>query len=151
MMMALGLFVFALQTAPFQRHEHQQDWRHPTTSRVGKRPATQFLGPGEDTHTLSGTLYPELTGGRVSLKALEMMAGTGKAWPLIEGTGMIHGLFVITSLRTTREVFFRDGAARQLDFDLTLQRIGQDPMDDLNDMISSVMGTVSTEMLGALL
>lgn len=147
MLMALGLFVFSLKTTPFQSHEHQLEWRHPTTSRVGQRPATQFLGPGDDSHTLSGELYPELTGGRISLRALRLMADTGKAWPLIEGGGWIHGLYVITSLRTTREVFFADGAARRIDFDLSLQRVGQDPMDDLHKMVSTAMGNVTTEML----
>ena len=151
MLMALGLFVFSLQTTPFQRHEHQLQWRHPQTSRVGKRPASQYLGQGEDTHRLSGVLLPELTGGRGSLNGLKMMADTGKAWPLIEGTGWIHGLYVITSLRSTREVFFQDGAARRIEFDLELQRIGQDPMDDLAERVSTAIGTISTEMLGQLL
>ncbi len=34
--------------------------------------------------TLSGVLMPEITGGRLSLLALEQMAEQGKAWPLIE-------------------------------------------------------------------
>ncbi len=39
--------------------------------------------------TLSGVLMPEITGGRLSLLALEQMAEQGKAWPLIEGSGTI--------------------------------------------------------------
>jgi phage protein U len=51
----------------------------------------------------------------VSLALLEAMADGGKAWPLIEGTGMIYGMFVVESLSTTRTVFFRDGAARKIE------------------------------------
>jgi phage protein U len=137
MMMALGLFVFELRTLPFQRHEYRAEWRHPTVSRVGMRPASQFTGPGEDVHTIAGVLYPELTGGRISLGALRAMAGLGKAWPLIEGTGIVHGLFVVTDLRVVREIFFADGSARKIDFDLTLRRIGHDPMDIVTELIGS--------------
>lgn len=144
MMMALGLFVFELRTAPYQRHEHNQEWRHPSVSRVGLRPATQYVGPGEDSRTLSGTLYPELTGGRVSLMALELMASTGKAWPLIAGTGIPAGMYVITSLRKTDEVFFKNGEPRKIEFELQLKRIGQDPLDLLPDLI----GKFTSEMLG---
>ena len=151
MMMCLGLFVFTLSTTPFQKHEQSLDWRHPSTSRVGQRPATQYTGQGDESHALSGVLYPEVTGGRMSLQALKMMADTGKAWPLIEGTGIIHGLYVITALRITREVFFEDGAARKIEFDLQLKRIGQDPLDDLTDAIGNMLGSVTSEMMGLLL
>ncbi|ECD6162414.1 phage tail protein, partial [Salmonella enterica subsp. enterica] len=61
MLATLGLFVFVLQTAPYQQMQQEVSWRHVTNSRVGQRPATQFLGVDEETITLSGELYPELT------------------------------------------------------------------------------------------
>lgn len=123
MMMVLGLFVFMRKTTPYQNFEHQIGWRHPSNSRIGLRPATQFLGQDDETITLSGTLLPELTGGTLSLEALRLMADTGLAWPLIEGTGFIYGMFVITSLSKTRTVFFKDGAARHIEFTLSLKRV----------------------------
>ncbi len=53
--------------------------------------AGTILGPDNDQLTLSGVLMPEVTGGRLSLLALELMAEQGKAWPLIEGSGTIYG------------------------------------------------------------
>ncbi len=123
MMAALGLFVFGLHTVPYQQLSRQTQWRHPANARVGRRPARQFVGPGDDTITLSGTLYPEITGGKVSLALLREMAATGKAWPLIEGNGTFHGLFVIDDLAETGSVFFPDGAARKIDFSLKLIRV----------------------------
>ena len=83
MMMTLGLFVFMLKTVPYQELQLQRSWRFPSNSRVGVRPALQFLGPDNDTITLSGVLLPEITGGRLSLFALEQIpafypAGTGE-------------------------------------------------------------------------
>lgn len=126
-MMALGLFVFGILTAPYQQLQRQVSWRHPASGRVGARPARQFVGPGDEIITLSGVLYPELTGGRISLALLETMAEYGKAWPLIEGTGWFYGLFVIEELSTTSTEFFPDGAARKIEFSVKLARADDDP------------------------
>lgn len=135
MMMTFGFFVFALGTAPYQDFQRQLAWRHPGTSRVGAMPAHQFTGRDEETITLSGTLLPEITGGRLSLAALEDMAEQGQAWPLIEGTGYYYGLYVVTALNTTRTLFFSDGAARRIEFQLTLKRV-DDTRADLLGIVS---------------
>lgn len=107
MMMALGLFVFMLKIVPYQTFQHQMAWRHPSNSRVGQRPQSQFLGADDEIITLSGVLYPELTGGHLSLRGLQQMAETGKAWSLIEGNGTIYGMFVIESLSRSNSIFFQ--------------------------------------------
>ncbi|CHT03213.1 phage late control D family protein [Salmonella enterica subsp. enterica serovar Typhi] len=113
MMMVLGLYVFMLRTVPYQELLYQRSWRHAANSRVNRRPSTQFLGPDNDMLTLSGVLMPEITGGRLSLLALEQMAEQGKAWPLIEGSGTIYGMYVIEGLNQTKTEFFRDGMPRR--------------------------------------
>ena len=130
-MMTLGLFPFTLGTLPYQQLQQQLKWRLPGNSRVGQRPAYQFLGRDEETITLPGTLMPELTGGDTSLAMLVMIADQGKAWPLIEGTGAIYGFYAIESLDTTRSEFFADGKAQRIDFTLTLKRIDNTLMDSL--------------------
>lgn len=130
-MMALGLFVFMLETLPYQQLQQQLKWRLPGNSRVGKRPSYQFLGPDDEIITLSGVLMPELTGGDTALALLKLMADQGKDWPLIEGTGAIYGFYAIESLDTTRSEFFSDGKARRIDFTLTLKRIDDSMLDSL--------------------
>ena len=127
MMMALGIYVFGLYTVPYQQLQRQMSWRHPSTSRIGKRPARQFIGPGDDTITLSGVLYPEITGGKLSLSALKAMADEGMAWPLIEGTGIFYGLFIIEELSQTDSTFFPDGAPRKIEFSMKLTRVDDEP------------------------
>lgn len=61
MMMVLGLYVFMLRTVPYQELQYQRSWRHAANSRVNRRPSTQFLGPDNDSLTLSGVLLPEVT------------------------------------------------------------------------------------------
>ena len=129
MMLALGMFVFSLSTLAYQELQRQTEWRHPSSSRVGAAPARQFIGRGDDSITLPGIIFPELAGTTLSLDALRLMANTGKAWPMIEGSGRIYGLWVIESLSETKTVFFRDGTARRIEFTLSLKRIDDDQLD----------------------
>jgi phage protein U len=72
---------------------------------------------------------PELTGGDTALSLLKLMADQGKAWPLLEGTGMIYGFYAIESMDTTRCDFFSDGKARRIEFTITLKRTDDTLMD----------------------
>jgi len=118
MMMALGLFVFSLSTLPYQELKRRRGWRYASNNRVGRKPARQYVGEDEETIVLSGVL---------SLSVLEAMADQHTAWPLIEGTGHIYGMFTIDDIDTARTLFFPDGAARRIDFTVALTR-----NDDIN-------------------
>jgi len=137
MMMCLGMFVFGMPTLAYQEFQRETEWRHGSTSRIGARPARQYLGPGDDTVTLPGLLVPELCGSALSLDVLRIMADSGRAWPLVEGTGRIYGLYVIESLSETRTLFFQDGAARRIEFTLKLSRVDESRVDLLGTMIST--------------
>jgi phage protein U len=123
MMMTLGTFVFSLPTLAYQQFQRQMAWRHASSERITARPANQFLGPGEETIELSGVIAPQITGKVVSLDVLQAMADAGEPMPLVEGTGRVYGAYVILSLNTTRTLFFKDGAARRIDFNLSLRRV----------------------------
>ena len=129
MMLSLGMFVFSLSTLAYQELQRQTNWRHASNSRVGAAPALQFVGRGEDTITLPGIILPELAGSTISLDALRLMANTGKAWPMVEGSGRIYGLWVIENLGETKTIFFHDGTPRRIEFTLTLKRIDDDRID----------------------
>ncbi|HEN3356287.1 TPA: phage tail protein [Yersinia enterocolitica] len=145
MMLSLGLFVFMRQTTPYQNMNRNIDYRWPTNNRIGLRPAAQFLGVDSEKITLSGVLLPELTGGKLSLLALELMAAQGKAWPLIEGDGTIYGMFVIESLSQTDTLFFANGSARRIEFTLKLLRIDESltaMFGDLQQQADQLIGKV---------
>ena len=125
MMLALGMFVFERRTLPYQSMQHSKDYRWASNDRVGKPPAYQFLGEGETAIQLAGTLYPAITGGRITMMTVELMAREGKAWPLIEGTGNIYGMYIVDKVSTTHTEFFSDGAARKIDFTLSLKRVDE--------------------------
>lgn len=137
MMMIYGMFVFMRQTAPYQSLEQQTEFRHVSNNRVGKSAKWQYIGAGDDTITLTGTLYPEITGGDVSLSVIRLMAYGGKAWPLIEGTGTIYGMFAVTSIRENRTEFMPDGKAQKIEFTLTLKKQNEDTREALGNITAS--------------
>jgi len=133
MMMALGTFVFSLPQLAYQQLQHATAWRHASSDRVGARAAHQYLGPGEETIELSGIVAPELTGDPASLDLLRDLADEGRPLSLVDGTGVVHGAFVISSLNTTRTLFFQDGAARRIEFQVSLLRVDDNAMTDAAD------------------
>lgn len=150
MMMAYGMFVFALNSAPYQELQRQTAWRHDGQGRVGKRPARQFLGPGDDTITLTGTLLPHFTGGQQNLDELRDMADEGGAWPLIEGNGTFYGLYVIEGMSETKSHQMRDGSAQRIAFSLTLQRIEDENAERLGSLAAAFGRLRSGNIAGAL-
>lgn len=125
MMMTLGYFVFERKTIAPQQTQHTITWRHSTNNRIGARPSSQFLGAGDETKVLSGVLMPEFTGGEPSLNEITAMAETGKAYPLIDGSGNMHGFFVIEKITAGRSELVGNGAARKIEFSIELKRIDE--------------------------
>jgi phage protein U len=155
-MLTLGLFVFQLKTVPYQSLQRDVDYRWPANNRVGLRPLPQFLGVNEEKITLSGVLMPEITGGKLSLMALNLMADEGKAWPLLEGSGTIYGMFVVNSVSETHTEFFSNGAPRKIEFTLTLTRVDESLAAMFGDMKAQADGLLNqagglTGQLGGLL
>ncbi|EHK0745656.1 phage tail sheath subtilisin-like domain-containing protein [Escherichia coli] len=92
---------------------------------------------------------PEITGGRLSLLALEQMAEQGKAWPLIEGSGTIYGMYVIEGLNQTKTEFFRDGMPRRIEFTLSLKRVDEslsDMFGDLSAQLNNLQETATSAL-----
>lgn len=121
--MALGEFPFSVSTLAFDELQRRTAWRWAETPRVGARPANQFLGPDEDSIRLSGKLVPELIGDAGAIDKLRDLGDQGEAWPLVDGTGLVYGAFVIVSLDERKQHFIEDGVARTSDFVLELRHV----------------------------
>ena len=141
MMMIYGMFVFQLSTLPHQQIQQSRNWRHVKNERINRSASWQYIGAGDDTITLSGLLYPEITGGEVSLTALTSQAYVGRPWPLIDG------MYVITGLNTTRSELDRYGRARKIEFTVTFERVDEDLRERLQ---SSSLGDLANNVKGAL-
>lgn len=131
--------------------DEQTGW-HKSLSNVGVNGVTGISADVfwdlQDPATDAG-LLPEITGGRMSLLALEQMAEQGKAWPLIEGSGMIYGMYVIEGLNQTKTEFFRDGMPRRIEFTLSLKRVDESLSDifgDLSAQLNNLQDTATSAL-----
>ncbi|MDE8034632.1 phage tail protein [Actinobacillus equuli subsp. haemolyticus] len=139
-MMALGYFVFSLKTIAPQDISRDMSWNHVANNVVGTMPKFQFTGKADETIKFNATLYPEVTGGTLSLTTLELMAEQGNPYPLISGsTFVVLGWFVITKISEQKSVFFADGTPLRIDFTLELQRIDASILTDIVDEVISLI------------
>lgn len=122
-LLAIGMFIFEIGTLAHDELQRKTDWKHARSDRVGAMAATQYVGPGDQAVSLSGSVYAEITDGRVSLAELEEMAASGDAWPVVDGTGRVYGNFVITAIDERHAVLMADGCARRIDFGIDLLRV----------------------------
>jgi hypothetical protein len=128
-MAQLGQYQFSLETAAFDQLKRATEYLWKGQNRIGRRPAQQFLGMGEETITLQGTIYPHFRGGLGQLDTMRAAAGRGEPLALIyafETAGQYAGRWCIRSISDERSVPMRNGAARKIDFALTLVAYGED-------------------------
>lgn len=80
-----------------------------------------------------------------------MMADSGKAWSFLDGHGMIYGMFIIVSLDQTKTEFFVDGAARTIEFTVTLRRVDEnlgEMFGDLSNQLTEIKNGVADKLSG---
>lgn len=125
-MMALGTFRFGITGGDYQRLTRTAPYRWPAQERIGRAPALQYLGPGVETMTLAGTIHPHFRGGLRQVDLMRAQATAGVPMMMVDGMGFVWKRWVIVSVSETRTYLMKDGAPRQIDFQLELQAYGGD-------------------------
>lgn len=139
-MMKLGPYSFGLQTAAYQEFQRSTAYTWAAQARFGKLDTLQPTGPGEDTITLPGVVYPEHFGGTGQLDAMRALAEQQLPQALIDGRGNMLGQWVIESIDETGTIFAARGVARKQDFSMKLKRA---PEDGGLGLIASALGAVT--------
>lgn len=122
-LLTLGMFVFGMDTFAYDLLERTISWRHEQSERFGARPASQFIGPGDDTITISGLIVPEIAGSYSSIDLLQEMGDTGDNWPLLNGLGYVMGHYQIMGMRIGHRGVMAGGIPRAVEFSLDLLRV----------------------------
>jgi len=122
-LMSWGLFVFGIDTLAYDEYQRRRSWRHEESPRFLARPASQYVGPGDDDVTLLGSVIPEVAGSFGSLDTLAEMADTGDPQPLVDGHGKLWGIYKLVALDQSGKNIIAGGIARRIDFAIDLRRV----------------------------
>ena len=125
-MMTLGDFQFSIDTAAYQGLKRETSWRWKQQERIGREPANQYIGPGNDRVTLDGSIYPHFRGGLGQLNAMRSMADEGEELRLVDGRGYVIGTYVITRISENQATFAAEGVPLKQDFQIELALYGED-------------------------
>ena len=140
-MMTLGPVAFSVATTAFQRLRRVTAFRWPVIERVGRWPARQFTGPGQDQITLDGVIMPTYRGSAGSVEALRELALTGQPDQMSAGTGKVYGLWCLSQVEEDRSGLFADGAPRRVAWVLQLARCGDDVPGRLQEALARDAGS----------
>lgn len=123
-MMMLGPYMFSVATAAPQQVSRTASYSWPSQERVGRRPLLQWTGRGSERLEIEGMIYPQYRGGLRQVQAMRELAGLGKRWLLVDGLGVVYGLFAILQVEETGALYDRYGAPRRINFRLQLEYAG---------------------------
>lgn len=127
MLLALGQFIFSVDTMTYSEIQRSRSWSHPSNAVGQGRDKYQFTGVGEETITIPFMIYQSHGfGDRQSIDDLSEMADSGAGYVLIDGSGYIYGVFVISSIEETRSHLTNIGVARKIDGTMKLTRVDDD-------------------------
>jgi phage protein U len=145
-MLSLGDFGFGISTAAYQELSRATDYRWPGQDRFGQEQALQFVGPGGDTITLPGVIYPLYRGGFGQLDELRAVAADGESLALIDGAGVVLGKWVILRIEERQTTFAAAGKPLKIEFTIDLRRAGDiqpEAADVISDMVSGDVAAVA--------
>lgn len=121
-MLQLGAYQFSISTAAYQDLARSTQYRWAAQERHGQHDDLQFTGPGPDTITLSGVVYPDWRGGTTQPASMRELGATGVPHLLVDGLGVVHGLWVIEQVDERQAAFGAAGQPRKQEFTMKLRK-----------------------------
>ncbi len=124
--MQIGRVQFSVDGVSYQTLKRSQSFRWSSQARVQRRPAQQFVGPGEETLNFTGIIYPKNNSDLNVLPDLRALASEGTPLSLVDGAGLVWGQWVIVNVDETQSLFIGNGWPRKQTFQLQLKHYGDD-------------------------
>lgn len=137
-MMMLGNYIFSLNTAAFQELDRKTEYRWVSQERINNDPALQYVGPGGDTISLPGVIYPGFRGGGAQLDKVRALAAQGLPQILIDGAGNLYGRWVIEGVDEKQSFFAAFGQPRKQEFTINLRRYDGGPANVIASIVNAL-------------
>jgi|EndMetStandDraft_5_1072996.scaffolds.fasta_scaffold548144_2 uncharacterized protein len=131
-MVGLGALRFEIDALNFTQLERTFAYRWEPQNRLGRRPAMQFMGPGEETVTLTGTTYPNhpaFAGGLAELNAMRSRSEVGAFFTMgarVGTRGLALGRWCVRNIRDVQSYFHPSGQPSKVEFTIELVAYGSD-------------------------
>lgn len=129
-LIGLGPYRFATSSLSIHKLDRKWAYRWEAQQRIGRRPAMQFLGPGEESVQLDGVIYPHYMGGFGQLMQMREAASRGDFFALASGAGnaigVYHGRWCIRNISDAQSYFHKSGAPLKVEFQIDLVAYGGD-------------------------
>lgn len=125
-LLTLGGYQFSMDTAAHDALQRSKTYRWATQQRLTREPASQYVGPGKETISLSGKIYPHFRGGLDQINDMRAEADKGEPLTLVDGRGNNLGQWCVTSIKDKEKGYVRDGYPRCIEFSVSLESYGPD-------------------------
>lgn len=136
-MMALGTFRFGMFSGAYDQFSRSASYRWNNVDRIGREPALQYLGPGTTEISIEGLILPHFRGGLGQVDRMCAQAEAGDPMMMVDGLGKVWKWWVIVRVDDRRSHMIRDGAARKIEFSMTLKSYGGDAGDRREALVSN--------------
>jgi phage protein U len=135
-------FYFGVSNLPQTSLSRTFAYRWEGAQRLGRRVAQQYLGPGEETVTIEGVIYPPAFGSFEALESMrrEAMSGTPRAF--VTAYGRYNGLWCIKSIQDKQAPYWPDGHPRKVEFTLELVHYGPDAAGFGNGLMAPLISLI---------
>lgn len=126
-LLGVGPYRFSITALNYQKLRRRFRYRWVPQMVIGSRPRQQFLGPGEETVRLEGTIYPNdprFGNGFSQLEAMRDEGQRGVPRGVASNLGRYDGVWCIDEISDEQTYFARDGSPRKVEFTITLTAYG---------------------------
>ena len=119
-------YTFNLDTAAFDELRRSTEFRWASQERLGRRPAQQGVGMGDEKITLKGVIFPGFKGGLKQLDTLRTLGAQLQPLTLTTSYGDVLGTWCLKSVDEEQSSLMAGGIPRKQAFTLEFVRYGDD-------------------------
>lgn len=119
-LMGWGPHRFEVGRAAFEELRRKVEGRWEKHAIIGRRPAGQYLGPGEEVVALRGTIYPVDQGGGLEQRVSALLADcrAGKTYTLLAASGDVVGPHRLEKAEAVESFHLPNGTPQKVVYDL---------------------------------